>query len=322
MLKTPVGSGIITNYNCTAACRHCMFASSPDCKKEYISEDMCEKTAELLVESGAYSVHIGGGEPFMNFDALCTLISVLGKKGIGIDYIETNGFWGRDEALAHKRLERLAELGSPQIMVSVDPFHIEYVPLSSVINLCNLLTEYGFDYFVWQRKFFSRLTALDTGRVHTKEEISAVLGDDYIEKTAVEYGLGINGRALSIAPLLYKSKTAEELATTEKCPSLTRPNHCHFDLYGKAIPSRCTGLSVDMRDYLTGNITFDKYPAYYTLVKAGLLGLYRYGLCNGFVPDEKGYPTRCALCYAIRKYLFENCPSEDLGPESFYLNMK
>ena len=318
IMKTPIGSGIITNYNCTASCRHCMFASSPECKKEFINAETAEKVAALLEESGCDSVHIGGGEPFMNFEALCTLIEALNRHRIDVDYIENNAFWCYDKDFVRRRLERLKELCVSCVMASVDPFHIEFVPLVRPLLLCETLEEMGFDYFIWQQKFLNRLSVLDMTKTHTMEELKDALGEDYITETAAEYGLGMNGRALAIAEELYQRKSAESLATSDKCPTLTQPHHCHIDLYGNAIPSRCTGLAVDARDYLEGNFPEEKYPVYSRLVKGGTKELYEYAKEKGFVPDKDGYPTRCYFCYKMREYLFKNCPSPDLAPESFY----
>ena len=317
-MKTPIGSGIITNYNCTASCRHCMFASSPECKKEFITEEKAEEIATLLEESGCRSGHIGGGEPFMNFEALCSLIGALNRHCIDVDYIETNAFWCKDRDFVRARLERLKELLVTCVMASVDPFHIEFVPLERPLLLCDVLDEMGFDYFIWQQKFLKRLAKLDLTKTHTMDELKAVLGEDYITETAQEYGLGMNGRALAIADKIYGRKGAEQLATADECPTLTRPNHCHIDLYGNAIPSRCTGLSVEAKDYLEGHFPEDKYPVYSRLVKGGLAELFEYAKAKGFVPDKEGYPTKCTLCYKIREYLFKNHPSQDLAPASFY----
>ena len=321
-MKTPVSSGVITNYNCTAECRHCMFASSPDCKKDYITREMSEKVAELLHRAGAYSVHIGGGEPFMNFDGLCGLISALRRHGIYIDYIETNGYWAKDEDFARRRLEVLKRLGVETIMVSVDPYHIEYVPLERPLRLISLLREYGFDYFVWQQKFLQRLLQLDISKTHTKDELKALLGDDYLTETAREYGLGINGRALMFADCLYEKKPYEHFVTEEKCPSLTKPNHCHIDLYGKAIPSRCTGICADVADYLTTDVDNDRYPVLSRLISGGTKELFEYARSCGFMPSEEGYATRCAFCFDMRQYLEKTNPSQDLGPGDFYTQMR
>ena len=299
-----------------------MFASSPECKKEYISKESAIAAAQLLKKAGTVSVHIGGGEPFINFEALCNLIQALNNCGVGIDYIETNGYWCRDREFAKSRLETLQKLGVTTVMVSVDPYHIEYVPLERPLMLCTLLDEYGFDYFIWQQKFLKRLMALDITKVHTKEELEKVLGKDYIEETASEYGLGINGRALAFAEKIYSLRPAEYWATDEECPSLTNPHHCHIDLYGNAIPSRCTGICAKAEDYLNSDFSEDTYPALSRLVSGGTKELYEYAKEKGFVPHDKGYPTRCSFCFAMREYLERVSPSADLAPSDFYIQMR
>lgn len=320
-MKTPVYSGIITNYNCTASCRHCMFASSPEYFKDYISKQDSLRIAELLKRAGTTSVHVGGGEPFIHFEGLCTLIKALNQNRVGVDYIETNAFWAKDEDFARKRLEKLKKLGVGTIMVSVDPYHIEFIPLERPLRLCSLLDEYGFDYFIWQQKFLKRLMQLDISKTHTKEELASVLGKDYLTETASEYGLGINGRALSFAKELYPRKNAEYFATDEKCPSLSVPHHCHIDLYGMAIPSRCTGICAKAEDYLEGNIDKERYPVFSSLLSGGTKELYEYAKQKGFVPAKQGYPTRCAFCYDLRAYLHKNYPSQDICDNGFYESM-
>lgn len=321
-MRTPVYSGIITNYVCTAACRHCMFASAPDCGQDYITPEMSEQLAALLEEAGTPGVHIGGGEPFMNFPALCALIEALNRHGIGIDYIETNAFWAADEDFARKRLTKLKDLGVTTVMVSVDPFHIEYVPLERPLRLVRLLEECGFDSFIWQQKFLRRLMKLDPSRTHTCEELKAVLGENYITDTAAEYGLGMNGRALRIAYDIYPRRPAEQWLTDGRCPSLGEVQHCHADLYGSLIPSRCTGIAAGARDYLTGNLPMERYPVLARLIAGGTRALYEYACENGFVPDPAGYPSRCALCYAMRTYLQSSRPSADLAPDCYYRQME
>ena len=321
-MKTPVYSGIITNYNCTAECKHCMFASSPSCKKDYMTKQTADETEKLLAQAGTLSVHIGGGEPFLDFDGLCLVIQALNRYGVGIDYIETNGFWARNEDAARRKIEVLKRLGIYTVMVSVDPFHVEYVPLELPLKLCSLLDEYGMEYFIWQQKFLKRLMALDITKTHTKEELAAALGRDYITDTAKEYGLGINGRALAFAESMYEKRHFAYFATDEKCPSLTHPHHCHLDLYGNAIPSRCTGICAKAADYLEGNIEKNKYPVLSRLISGGTRQLYEYAREKGFSPKSDGYPTRCAFCFDMRLYLYKSCPSDDLDKAGFYENME
>jgi len=321
-MKAPMYSGIITNYVCTAACRHCVVASSPDDPKEFITEEMADRLGALLAEAGTHSVHIGGGEPFMNFTALCSTISALARHGVYIDYIETNAFWCKDEKLIRERLAKLKSLGVDTIMISVDPFHIEYVPLERALLLREMLVECGFDYFIWKEQYLRRLLKLgDLTKAYSHEELKAALGEEYIAETAAEYGLGMNGRALNIAKEIYPPRKVEEWLDSRPCRALNDVCHCHLDLYGNVVPSGCPGIAAEARDFLTGNLDESKYPVIGRLAKGGLKSLYDYALEKGFTPAPEGYPTKCSLCYEIRKYLLEKSPSPDISPECFYSNI-
>lgn len=322
MKKTMMYSGIITNYSCSAACRHCMFASSPRAGKEFISEEAAERIVWRLKQAGVYSMHIGGGEPFLKFDALCALLKAMQKYGIGVDYIETNAFWAQDDREIEKKLGVLRSLGVDTVMVSVDPFHVEFVPLERPIRLVQALRRAGMDYFIWQDRFLERLLPLDLKTTHTKEELSALLGETYIEDTAREYGVKVNGRALTIAKAIYEPQSAEEIAKDEPCRHLLSGTHCHVDLFGKVIPSGCPGIAVDPDDFFAGKLPKEKYPAAYRLYTGGVKALYEYAGELGFIPDERGYATGCSLCCAIRIWLNENMPSPDIAPDCFYREMK
>ena len=315
-------SGIITNYNCSAACRHCMFASSPRAGRDFISEEAAERIARRLKEAGVWSMHIGGGEPFLNFEALCCLLKAMKKYGVGVDYIETNAFWAQNDEEVMRKLRVVRELGAETVMVSVDPFHIEYVPLERPIRLVQALRRLGMDYFIWQDRFLERLLPLDLKKTHTKEELSALLGENYIEETAREYGVKVNGRALGIAKKIYEAQKAEELLDDEPCSHILSGTHCHVDLYEHVIPSGCPGISIETEDFFAGRLPKEKYPAAHRLYTGGLKALYEYAKEAGFEPDAKGYATKCSLCCAIRIWLNENRSSAELAPDCFYREMK
>lgn len=319
-MNTPLYSGIIMNYVCTAECRHCMFASSPSCPKNYISHDMADHLASVLKKAGTSSVHIGGGEPFMNFSALCSLIEALNRHGVGVDYIETNAFWAKDEEVIRNRLSVLRSLGVTTIMVSVDPFHIEFVPLERPIRLCRIMNEMDFDYFIWKDTYLRRFLRLrmDPTKTYTKEELQKILGKDYITDTASEYGIGMNGRALTIAGKIYPNRPAETWITSAPCSSLLDVCHCHLDLYGNIVPSGCPGIAAEAEDYLNERIPPEKYPVMARLLRGGTAALYEYAKEKGFLSSPEGYPTKCTFCYAMRDYLRRNAPSDDLAPDEFY----
>ena len=162
--------GIMANYKCNAACRHCLYACSPDRSGGYITKETAQRTCELLLEGGCYSTHIGGGEPFLDFDGLLALVEAMTDAGIGIDYIETNAFWAESDD-AERRLRELlrvsvsasasanananantntnASAGADTLCISVDPFHAEYIPAGHPLLLAEICRSAGFGYFLW-----------------------------------------------------------------------------------------------------------------------------------------------------------------------------
>ena len=140
--------GIMPNYRCTAACRHCLYACSPTRTGGYITKETAETVSGLLREGGCRSVHIGGGEPFLDFDGLIVLIDTLNKSGISVEYIGTNASWAADRHKTESRLRELMLAGADTLCISYDPFHAEYIPVGLPVNLARICRETGFGYFI------------------------------------------------------------------------------------------------------------------------------------------------------------------------------
>ena len=313
--------GIMTNYICSAACRHCMYCSSGNIPGEFISEKSCDRIADALASAGVTSLHIGGGEPFLDFDALCLLVKALTERGVGIEYIETNASWCVNDQRTRGYLNTLDSLGARCVMVSVDPFHIEFVPLERPLRLIKLLREMGMEYFVWQERFLRRLMPLDHEHALTHSALKAALGDDYVEKTAREYGLGVNGRAMIIAHELYPSRDPDDLASGAPCDLLSSM-HCHIDLYENVVPPGCPGIAVDIGDFLRGDIDGENYPVVSRLIEGGTRALLSYARAKGYDGNGKRYISKCELCYALRAYLKNVSPSKDISPDCYYESME
>ena len=77
--------GLITNYYCSSKCKHCLYACSPNWPKEYISRKNAEKYLEFTRTLNNYSLHIGGGEPFLNKDGLLEVVKAAGDIKTKID---------------------------------------------------------------------------------------------------------------------------------------------------------------------------------------------------------------------------------------------
>jgi len=116
-----------------------------------------EALCASLREGGCNSVHIGGGEPFLDFEGLLTLVKTARQHGITVEYIETNGYWANSEGKVKARLEALADAGVDTLCISVDPFHAEYIPYGAPLRLAEWCRRYGFGHFLWQERFLSMI---------------------------------------------------------------------------------------------------------------------------------------------------------------------
>lgn len=314
-------AGVMTCYVCSAKCRHCMYASSPGMPKEFITRDAARRVAKALRDGGARSVHIGGGEPFLHTQSLLDTCEALMQNGIGIDYIETNAGWLTDGAKAEELLLQLKSFGAEAVMVSIDPFHGEYIPVAKPLQLLRHIDAVpGMGSFIWQEKYVKRMTRLPMDRAHGRNEMRQVLGEKYDIEAAREYGLGINGRALLLANRMYPKQKTEDLLSSRAC-DLLNGRHCHIDLYENVVPGGCPGIAIGMDDFALGKVPPEKYPVAVRLLTGGISAFFDYAIQAGFTPDADGYISKCELCYHMRRHLLGHLPSDDIGPKCFYDSM-
>ena len=293
--------GIIANYKCTAACRHCLYACSPDLHAGYVTKEKITEICSLLKKGRIGSVHIGGGEPFLEFPGLLSAVRSLAEAGIQLDYIETNAFWAanpeRDEYIT-----KLIDEGVQALCISVDPFHAEHVPWGLPLELADACEKSGMGYFLWKKEFVRPLSRLDKNKSHTREELETAVSPDYIGRTASAYGIRFGGRAVNIEEEYGSRKPAEALLDDIPCNDLVSTGHFHVDMDGCFIPPGCTGLRLPLEEALAGTKA-GKYPVYETLCAGGIAALYELAGRRGFLPEGKGYTSKCNLCFRIRKFL-------------------
>ncbi|MCL2512932.1 MAG: radical SAM protein [Oscillospiraceae bacterium] len=314
--------GIIANYRCPAACGHCLYGCSPGAEPGYIDKKTAAGVCENLRRLGCKGVHIGGGEPFLNVGGLVDLIKIIDESGLRLEYIETNAAWITGDGKRDRRiLSDVADVGNTYgkncIMVSADPFHVEFIPFWKPERLIRLFEETGTPHFIWQERFLPLLRKLDPMKTYDGKELENIFGYDVTGKAARDYGLGFKGRALNLLRKYGTKKPVEPLLGP--CPELYNTNHFHADFMGRYIPPGCAGMGILLED-LGKKPDPAKYPVISRLFEGGVGALFEYALEAGYKPNADGYFSKCELCFDIRKYLiaFDRRRHPDLMPESFY----
>ncbi len=316
--------GLITNYYCSSRCRHCLYACSPRWKKDYMDRGTAVKTLSKVKSMGCSSVHIGGGEPFLNPKGLEAVAEAAASAGVDIEYVETNSSWYRDRDSAVETLRRLRERGVPALLVSLSPFHNEYIPLwkvNGVIDACRMA---GVRVIPWIEAFYPEISALEPRTTHRLEEYQEVYGEDYVARIPSRYWVHFGGRALkSYAGLLGRRPLKQILqASSGGCVELLDTTHFHVDLYGNYVPGLCSGLALKA-EHLGRPITGETYPFLAALLKDGPAGLLDLARDHFGFRSSTEYASKCELCLDIRCYLVleKGVRSADLQPVQFYENL-
>jgi len=291
-----------------------------------MSRQTADKIFALLKKTGCHSVHIGGGEPFMNFDGLLEVCKSALEHHVSIDYIETNASWYTNDGDVSEKLRKLISAGIDCLLISIDPFHNEFVPYIKIKNLIKSCRKNGVGTFLWQSRFERIVGQMDENITHSIEEYENIFGKDFIKTISDSYGIGYNGRALRILEKTAKEKyPCEYFLQDSQCQSrITSLGHFHIDPDCNLIPPSCNGFRANIFDLCGEGLGDKKYINFMSVVNGGLEALFKRAETLGFIPDSGGYVSKCALCFDIKKYICGNITAQtgsepaDIGPAGFF----
>jgi hypothetical protein len=323
-IKRLQSGGIITNYYCTSACGHCLYYSSPRWEKEYIDSETLSEILEKIKSLGCNSIHIGGGEPFLNLERLKMVIEVACSSGVNIEYVETNSSWYKGRESAIEILSSLKERGLSTLLISMSPFHNEHIPFHRVKGVIDACEDAGLKTFPWIADFFPEIDGFDDRTTHTLSEYENEYGGDYLSRIPSRYWVHFGGRALKTFARVYGTTDYRKIISSNKggCRELLNVSHFHIDLFGNYIPGLCSGLAISHTD-LGYELSPQNYPFLTTLYRKGIAGFFDLATNrHGFQP-ARDYMSKCDLCIEIRRYLVleKKVDSEELQPKGFYENI-
>lgn len=322
LISSLVSGGLIVNYRCSSGCGHCLYACSSRREPGYIDPETARSNLATVHELGCDSVHIGGGEPFLDQGGLRRVLEVARDVGVDIEYVETNSSWYTDAASARARLRELQDLGLRTLLVSISPFHAEFIPFRKVRGVIEAANDVGLVVFPWIGEFAPEIAGLDLDRRHSLAEFTERYGEDYVPRLIERYSITLGGRAIStFAPWLRRAPVPEVMETApRRCRRLADVHHFHVDLHGCYVPGLCSGISIRVED-LGAALREDAYPILTRLHGGGVKALFEYASRHhDYRPDTTGYVSACHLCQDIRRFLVveREVRSIDLGPRDFY----
>lgn len=122
---------VITN-DCTGKCKHCSEGEHPYTGIHIKKEQALEALSDLKSEYDIQSVMTFGGEPLLYPDIVCAIHSCAKKMNIPKRQLITNGYFSKNSDTIRAVAEEIVYSGINDLLLSVDAFHQETIPLEPV----------------------------------------------------------------------------------------------------------------------------------------------------------------------------------------------
>ena len=122
----------VVTYACTGKCKHCSEGDHSSCGERIDPQIATDAVRKIAVEYDIQTVMTFGGEPLLYPDAVYAIMTAAKELNIPRRQIITNGYFSKNAEKIREVTERLAACGVNDLLLSVDAFHQETIPLEVV----------------------------------------------------------------------------------------------------------------------------------------------------------------------------------------------
>ena len=122
----------VVTYACTGQCKHCSEGNHQSCGERIDPEIAASAVQKIAAEYDIQTVMTFGGEPLLYPDTVYAVMDTAQKLNIPRRQVITNGYFSKSREDARLVAERLAACGVNDLLLSVDAFHQETIPLGAV----------------------------------------------------------------------------------------------------------------------------------------------------------------------------------------------
>ena len=118
-------------FACTGQCRHCSEGGHKD--GAMIDPALAAQAVSRIAERiPLQTVMAFGGEPLLHPEAVYAIMNAAKELNVPRRQVITNGYFSRDAVKIRNVSEQLAACGVNDLLLSVDAFHQETIPLEAV----------------------------------------------------------------------------------------------------------------------------------------------------------------------------------------------
>ena len=122
----------VVTYACTGRCKHCSEGEHTSCGEWIDPQVAADAVRKIAAEYNIKTVMTFGGEPLLYPDAVYAIMIVAKELSIPKRQVITNGCFSKKADKIREVAQRLAACGVNDLLLSVDAFHQETIPLHVV----------------------------------------------------------------------------------------------------------------------------------------------------------------------------------------------
>lgn len=128
---------------CTGRCKHCSQGDHTFDGENINSAIAADAVRRVAAEYDIKTVMTFGGEPLLYPDTVYEIMSAARDMNVPKRQVITNGYFSKDKDKIRQVAEGLALCGVNDLLLSVDAFHQETIPLDVVMNFASEAVRLG-----------------------------------------------------------------------------------------------------------------------------------------------------------------------------------
>ena len=122
----------VVTYVCTGKCKHCFEGDHTACGEHIDPHIAADAVRKIASEYDIKTVMTFGGEPLLYTDAVYEIMKTATELNTPRRQVITNGYFSKNADKIREVAEQLAACGVNDLLLSVDAFHQETIPLNVV----------------------------------------------------------------------------------------------------------------------------------------------------------------------------------------------
>ena len=128
---------------CTGKCKHCSEGDHDGFTGHIDADAAVEAIKKICAYYKIQSVMTFGGEPLLYPDTVCTIHKTASDLGIAKIQLITNGYFSKNPERIEAVVRDIKNSGVNDLLLSVDAFHQEYIPLDPVFHFAKSAAQSG-----------------------------------------------------------------------------------------------------------------------------------------------------------------------------------